>query len=130
MTTRARYWLFQAPGLALTGLFLMVIRQWISLPLSVVLGVLALVLIKDFLLYPLLRSAYATGVKTGVAQLINSRGIVKQDINPEGYVLIRGELWRARLEYNDRAAPRGTEVQVRDSDGMILIVEPVTTVRQ
>ena len=126
MTTRHRYWLFQIPGWALTGAVLLVLREWIDISLSVVFGVLALVVIKDFLLYPFLRSAYDTQVKTGVAQLIGSQGVVKRDVDPEGYVLVRGELWKARLQHNDRAAPKGTEVRIDDADGMTLIVEPIS----
>ena len=95
-----------------------------DISLSVVFGVLAIVVIKDFLLYPFLRSAYDTRVKTGVAQLIGSQGVVKQDVDPEGYVLVRGELWKARLKHNDRAAPKGAEVQIEAADGMTLIVQP------
>ena len=77
MTTWTRYWLFQIPGWALTVVVLLVMRKWIDIPVSVVFGVLAIVVIKDFLLYPFLRSAYDTRVKTGVAQLIGSQGVVK-----------------------------------------------------
>ena len=125
MTTWTRYWLFQIPGWALTVVVLLVMREWIDISLSVVFGVLAIVVIKDFLLYPFLRSAYDTRVKTGVAQLIGSQGVVKQDVDPEGYVLVRGELWKARLKHNDRAAPKGTEVQIEAADGMTLIVQPI-----
>ena len=125
MTTWSRYWLFQIPGWALTGVVLLVLRKWIDISLSIVFGVLALVVIKDFLLYPFLRRAYDTRVQTGVAQLIGSPGVVKQDVDPEGYVLVRGELWKARLKHNDRAAPKGSDVKVEAADGMTLIVEPI-----
>ncbi len=125
MTTWTRYWLFQIPGWALTVVVLLVMRKWIDISVSVVFGVLAIVVIKDFLLYPFLRSAYDTRVKTGVAQLIGSQGVVKQDVDPEGYVLVRGELWKARLKHNDRAASKGAEVQIEAADGMTLIVQPI-----
>ena len=125
MTTWSRYWLFQIPGWALTGVVLLLLRQWIDISLAVVFGLLALVVIKDFLLYPFLRSAYDTRVKTGIAQLIGSQGVVKQDLDPEGFLLVRGELWKARLKPNHRAAPKGTEVRIEAADGMTLIVEPV-----
>ena len=123
MTTWSRYWLFQIPGWALTGVVLLLLRQWIDISLAVVFGLLALVVIKDFLLYPFLRSAYDTRVKTGIAQLIGSQGVVKQDLDPEGFLLVRGELWKARLKPNHRAAPKGTEVRIEAADGMTLIVE-------
>ena len=125
MTTWTRYWLFQIPGWALTVVVLLALRPWIDISLSVVFGLLALIVIKDFLLYPFVRSAYDTRVKTGIAQLIGSPGVVKQDLDPEGFVLVRGELWKARLTHNHRAAPKGTEVQIEAADGMTLLVEPI-----
>ena len=52
MTTWSRYWLFQIPGWALTGVVLLVLRQWIDISLAVVFGLLALVVIKIFCFTP------------------------------------------------------------------------------
>lgn len=58
----------------------------------------------------------------GVETMVGSRGVVVDDLWPEGQVKIEGELWRARYEHG---CDRGTHVVVRGIDGLTLVVEPV-----
>ncbi len=58
---------------------------------------------------------------TGEAGLIDSLGVVRTDLELEGKVLIRGEIWGARAR---ERIPVGTRVRVRRVDGLILVVEP------
>lgn len=60
-------------------------------------------------------------VVTGVEGLIGERGIVRSPLNPEGMVLVHGELWRARSRV---ALPAGASIRVRRVDGLLLEVEP------
>jgi len=59
---------------------------------------------------------------TGKLSLFGSRAVVALELSPEGAILIRGELWRARSTDGTRIAPR-TTVQVVDFQGHILLVK-------
>lgn len=49
-------------------------------------------------------------------------GEVLEDLNPQGLVRIRGELWRARSE-SGAVIPKGEKVFVREVQGKVLVVE-------
>ncbi len=51
--------------------------------------------------------------------LVGLRGVAKTDLSPEGWVLIKGEYWRARARDDVRA---GDEVEVVDQEGKLLTV--------
>jgi membrane-bound serine protease (ClpP class) len=75
----------------------------------------------------LLRLAIAARMRkaiTGEAGLIDSVGVAETDLQPgslEGKIRVHGEIWNARA---DQSIPRGTEVRVREVDGLTLRVEP------
>lgn len=58
---------------------------------------------------------------TGEAGMIDSIGLAHTDLEPEGKVMINGELWNARAPAN---IPRGSRVRVREVEGLTLLVEP------
>lgn len=66
------------------------------------------------------RRPIATSVK---AQLVGERGDVRSVLNPEGFVMVDGEIWRARTE-DGRRMRVGEEVVVASIDGTVLIVRP------
>lgn len=80
--------------------------------------------VKDIVLYPFLKGSYDTNVKTGVEQLIGQTAVVQHDLNPEGLVLIRGELWRARVWNCEQTVSTGSAVRVQSGEGLTLIVSP------
>jgi membrane-bound ClpP family serine protease len=49
-------------------------------------------------LYPIVRSAYESDVKTGVEQLVGENGMAQERFDPYGMVRVRGELWQAAAE--------------------------------
>jgi len=62
-------------------------------------------------------------VVTGKEALIGKRGVVRQELAPQGTVFINGEYWNARS--SDRTIPAGAEVVVERIDGTTLIVRAV-----
>lgn len=58
----------------------------------------------------------------GEPDLFGARGCVETTLRPEGSVLIRGELWRARSRSGSRIE-RGQEVRVVGASGHLLEVE-------
>lgn len=70
------------------------------------------------------RRPIATGVKR---KLIGEAGDVRSMLNPEGYVMIGGELWRARLEGAAGRLRVGERVTVTGVDGAVLLVTGTDT---
>jgi membrane-bound serine protease (ClpP class) len=59
---------------------------------------------------------------TGKEGMRGAVGVVREPIDPEGYVFVMGELWRARS--TNGPIPAGDFVRVIDVDGLTVIVEP------
>lgn len=59
----------------------------------------------------------------GEEALVGTVGEAKTDIAPEGTVLSRGTLWRARTMETGIAA--GARVQIKATEGLVLLVEPL-----
>jgi len=73
----------------------------------------------------LVRAALAAKRKkavTGEAGMIDSIGVARTDLQPQGKVMVRGELWDARARVS---VPAGARVRVTLVDGLTLEVEPV-----
>ena len=64
------------------------------------------------------RRAKAT---TGIAGMIDLVGVAETDLEPDGKVLVHGEIWAARAK--DRV-PKGARVRVCEVNGLTLEVEP------
>jgi membrane protein implicated in regulation of membrane protease activity len=123
MPVFVRYWLFQIPELvALAALgALLVWLDWIAwywVP-----AVMAADLLKDAVLYPWLRAGYSAepSPMVGPERLLASRGVAIEDLAPEGFVRISGELWRSRSADGAPVA-RGTAVRVERVEGLLLWV--------
>ena len=117
-----KYALIQLPGGALIALILLALQDWVGLPAWAAAGLFLLYVAKDVVIYPFVRSAYESTEKKATDQLIGAQGIAKDDLDPEGYVQLRGELWRARAEPSDMLIPQGSRVEVQATEGLILIV--------
>jgi membrane-bound serine protease (ClpP class) len=64
-----------------------------------------------------------TRPQTGQEQLVGQEGVVRSSLDPEGYVLVHGELWRARS--TDGPIPAGERVEVAGiGDELVLEVRP------
>jgi len=61
--------------------------------------------------------------KTGVNSLVGALAEVRQPLDPEGMVMLSGELWRARSESGP--IPAGATVRVVAVEGLLLTVERV-----
>jgi len=63
---------------------------------------------------------------TGEAGMIGLKGVAHTDLDPEGSVIVHGELWRARASGR---IPQGTRVRVREIEGLTLVVESAQETR-
>jgi len=77
----------------------------------------------------LVRAALAARMKkavTGEAGMIDSIGVARTDLQPQGKVMVHGELWDARAKVN---VPAGARIRVTLVDGLTLEVEPMSEAR-
>ena len=122
MSTLTKYILLQIPGWLIMALVAIGLHRWIDLPLWAAIGLFVLWVVKDFLLYPFLRKSYESNTKTGSTQLVGARGVAQERLDPQGYVHVHGELWRAEVESKDRPIASGSRVRVCAAHGLTLIV--------
>ena len=122
--TFLKYIVIQIPGwLGLVGVLLLLWRR-VEMPAWAAGTLLGCWVVKDLALYPFLRQSYEGDPRTGVERMVGLRGVVTTDLTPEGYVRVRGELWRARAPTGP--VPRGSTVEVVSAaDRLTLEVERV-----
>jgi membrane-bound serine protease (ClpP class) len=96
------------------------IRLSTALSVAVPLGVITIILLR-FAIAAKLRKAV-----TGEEGMTSSLGTAQTDIDLEGKVLVRGELWDARSR---QMVPKGARVRVVEIDGLTLVVEPAPKFR-
>ncbi len=124
MTAWRRYLLFQIPGWIVAGAVLWGLHHWKGLPWSVVALLYALYVVKDFALYPFLRRSYEQDPRSQTERLIGEHGVVLERLAPEGFVRVRGEIWRAAARSADGPIENGRRVRVEAVDGLTLVVRP------
>ena len=118
-----KYVLLEIPPLLLFAGFLQLLRVLAGLPLWVAGTLLAGWVIKDVVLFFYTWPAY--DAHTGDRfSLLQQTGTAQEDLNPEGYIRIRGERWRARPGPGRPGIESGQRVRVLDQEGLTLIVEP------
>jgi membrane-bound serine protease (ClpP class) len=123
MRTFTRYILLQIPGWLAGAAVLIALWDWFGLAPWMAAVLFGLYVAKDLLVYPLVRKAYERGPTAGPEQLVGRVGLTRQRLQPAGYVLVRGELWRAEARNGSPIEP-GTVVRVRAARGYTLEVEP------
>ncbi len=96
------------------------IRLATSLSVTVPLAVITVILLRVAL------AARKRKAVTGEAGMIDSIGVARTDVELEGKVLIRGEIWDARAR---QKILKGSRVRVREIEGLTLVVEPASESR-
>ena len=126
MPTILRYIAFQLPSWLVVAFIAMALDIWSELPRPLLIGAFALFLVKDFVIYPWVRSAYEHTEHDPGSEMLAARGVVIVSLDPVGWVQVGSERWRA--ETVDDAAPLapGTAVEVSRVRGHTLLVVAVT----
>jgi membrane-bound ClpP family serine protease len=120
-----RYLGFEAPSWVLLAAVLgVLVKIWeLSLPMAALL--LGLWVLKDLALFPVLRIAYEPGGGSGGAEnLIGARATAAGELDPEGWVRIGAERWRARVRSEHAPVASGAALRVTAVRGLLLLVEP------
>jgi membrane protein implicated in regulation of membrane protease activity len=118
-----KFILLQLPLLVFLPLVLLFIRQWVEIPLWLIWGLVALLIIKDIIMFPRVWRSYDQSRPGDGTSIIGMRGIVKDRLAPTGYIQVRGELWRAEITEGESPIERGKGVRVTGIDGLTLLVQ-------
>lgn len=120
-----KYLLFQLPGIGLTIVVLAAITQIWDLPISAAILLFALWVAKDLALYPFLKVAYepSGSSRNGPDAVLGNTGIAQEDLDPEGYVKIGSELWRACAENESAVIASGAPIRVIRMHNLTVVVE-------
>ena len=117
-----RYLLFQLPQWLILALFLWLLVDWNAVPRWAAQLFLMFWVIKDLIVFPLVRRAYENNTQTGAEELIGAKAVAQEPLDPEGYVKINGELWKARADPAHQRIEQNRRVEVRAARGLTLIV--------
>lgn len=119
-----RYALLQIPSILLVLLVLYYLDRIAPVPLHIKAVIVALVVLSDIAMLPLLWRAYDTRPAAGPLSMIGESGVALGELSPEGLVRVRGEIWRARVREDHVPLSKGEVVTVIDREGLVLTVEP------
>jgi membrane-bound serine protease (ClpP class) len=119
-----RYTLLNIPGLVAVILILIIIQHWVVLPAWLFWVIIGFWIVKDVLLFPFVWRAYDWERPGSSRAMIGEYGIAKEQLAPEGYVQIQGELWRAVKIDKGPPIEVGQSVKIVKMNGLTLFVEP------
>jgi len=109
------------------GSLILIDSPWpeMRIHLSTSLGVTVPLALITVILLRLVVAAQRRKAVTGEVGMLDAVGVAQTDLDPEGKVLVRGEIWEARAR---QKILKGTRVRVREINGLILLVEPVSEI--
>ena len=119
-----KYLLLQLPGQISFLLILLLLRQWIEIPGYLAWGLFGVWVGKDIVMFPFLWRFYDPSRFPDRFRMDGRKGIAVTRLNPEGYVQVHGERWRAGIAAGQPPVDRGEAIRVEAVDGLKLIVSP------
>ena len=121
----ARYLLFQLPGCVVAAAVLAGLVHWEHLSPRLAYVLFGIWVLGEIALFPVLRVGYEPGGNRGGAEaLVGALGVAQEDLDPEGYVRMGAERWRAVVASECAPVAAGAEVRVRELRQLTLVVEP------
>ncbi len=120
LRTAGKYILLQLPGYLVLIALLLLAGYLGDFPRWVLWLVLAGWALKDLLLYPLVWRSYSA--ESPPPPMVGLSGVARERIDRQGYVTVRGELWRAELAPGADPIDAGEKMVVCGQRGLTLIV--------
>jgi membrane-bound ClpP family serine protease len=125
-TIFARYLLMQIPSGFAVVLGLWAFVHWGPLTPAFAAVLFCVWVAVEIALFPVLRVGYEEGgQRAGVEAMIGAVGVVCRDLDPEGFVQLAHERWRALAATGPFPIRAGTRVRVCEVRHLKLVVEPV-----
>ena len=115
-----RYILFQIPAILLVVVIVLWLYYSAIISEYIVIITIILWVLKDFILFFFVWKAY--DVSSGIP--LAEKGVSIEDLDPEGYVEVGSELWRATTGNESVRIDKGTRVIIKSVKGLTLLVAP------
>ncbi len=112
-------------ALAISIIIMIVLRGYGIVSWKLFASITATIVIVGTLLFLAIVKVYKRGPQVGREAIIGALGEALTDIKNEGFVLVEGEIWRARSKDLEVIIKKGEKVKVISLDGLTLIVEKV-----
>jgi len=119
-----KYVLFQIPDLLLLILVLLILKRLIHISWGIFWSLPPLWIVKDVILFPFLWNAYADMISLTNDPLIGAEGVVMEKCKSSSFVLVRGELWQARVNKEKSLINKGDRILVTGRTGLVLQIIP------
>lgn len=89
-------------------------------PMEIALPIYLVILLISFIFYRKIMNSMRCPVKTGFEEMLGDTAIVVEDINPEGRILYKNELWKAASK---ERLKKGENASIVGREGMVLRVK-------
>lgn len=119
-----KYWALQIPGTLLLIVILHLLQDYLSISTWLLWSIVGFWVVKDVMLYPIVWRSYDPGYPATLHSLDGARGVATEQLDPSGYVRVRGELWRAELARGARPVKKGEPIRVQTMRDFTLLVIP------
>jgi membrane protein implicated in regulation of membrane protease activity len=119
-----KYILLQLPGQVSFVLILLLFRQLLAVPNHLFWGLLIFWIAKDIVLFPFLWRFYDPNHYPDRFHMVGRKGIALSRLNPDGYVRVRGERWRASIADGQVPVDPGEAIWVEAVESLKLTVKP------
>ncbi|HEX2965612.1 MAG TPA: NfeD family protein [Syntrophorhabdaceae bacterium] len=117
------YSLYQIPGLILIVLVLTVISNWTRLPVWLIAIIVVFWILENIILFPFVWRAYDRRNSMHVHTLVGTTGVVHERLTPNGYIRVRGELWKASVIEKGPPIEKDAVVHIVGMEGLVLLVK-------
>jgi membrane-bound ClpP family serine protease len=123
----ARYLLLQIPSGFAVAVGLWAFVHWGPLPPPAAFALFGVWVAIEVALFPVLRVGYEEGGQVaGVESMIGAVGRACSPLDPDGFVQLGHERWRARADGGPLPVPAGARVRVREVRDLLLVVTRLT----
>lgn len=119
-----KYTLYQIPDTALAFLVLWILVEWAGVSPRLAGGLALLWILKDILMFPVLWHSFGGTEASDPCSLVGAEGVVTERCDPNGYVQVRGETWKAESAEEGRPIEKGTRIVVAGERGLTLQITP------
>lgn len=118
-----RYLLLMIPGVVVLVLVLIVAQHWVPIPGWFFGTIVFLWVLKEMIMFPFVWRAHDPNRPGPSRLMIGDRGVAKERLAPDGYILVQGELWKAEKIDNGPPIEKGEFVRIEKMEGLKLYVD-------
>lgn len=122
--TLLKYALAQIPDIVIFVVVMLILQRWLDLSTRLVTILITLWILKDALMFPVLRRSFESDRPEDAQPMLGARGVARDRLDPDGYAWVQGELWRAEVVEGHPPIEPGAPVRVDSLRGLTLLVAP------